>query len=168
MVLALAAAAMIPASSASAWVAESGNCTWSTSSIQLGVGGTSGTYRDTLKAARDNYNATTDVTITVTTSSSPAWQAYATNLGATGWEGQETRLCLSHKIHSSMRMNTHYAGSRTATNKKVIWLHEIGHGLGLGHVSSAYRVMYKSASEAYSNGITSLTSDEKAGINALY
>jgi predicted Zn-dependent protease len=51
---------------------------------------------------------------------------------------------------------------------KVVWLHELGHSIGLGHVSTLKRVMYTSASDAYFAGVTSLTSDEIAGVNSIY
>lgn len=71
----------------------------------------------------DSEAAAADVSITTTTSTGPAWQAYQVNVGDSGWKGQETRLCLNfgHKSYSSTRLNTYYTASKSSTNKKVIW-----------------------------------------------
>lgn len=70
---------------------------------------------------------------------------------------------------SLSRLNIYYLhGTEPINRLKVVWLHEIGHGLGLDHVTVLHRVMYKSASAAYFDGVTALTSDEISGINHLY
>jgi len=68
----------------------------------------------------------------------------------------------------SVKSNDYYLGGASVTRMKVVWLHEIGHGLGLDHVGTVKRVMYKSASDAYNAGVTALTDDEISGINKLY
>lgn len=105
------------------------------------------------------------------TTSGPTFTAANNNYGATGWEGHNEWNCLFANTTSSVaRVNDYYAANliSNAARIKMIWLHEVGHGLGLGHVSTVARVMYTSASGAYNAGVRTLTSDEIKGINALY
>lgn len=127
--------------------------------------------RTALYAALNNYTLGTDTNLTGVTTSGPTFTAANNNYGATGWEGQNTWVCPFGVTTSSLaRVNDYYVGN-LASNEgriRVIWLHEIGHGLGLDHVATVARVMYTSASQAYNAGVRNLTSDEINGINALY
>lgn len=70
---------------------------------------------------------------------------------------------------ATSRLNQYYLSNTDPEDRlKVVWEHEIGHGLGLNHVDTVTRVMYTSASEAYFHGIAGLTFDEINGINDLY
>ena len=71
-------------------------------------------------------------------------------------------------LNSSMHLNTYYLSAATPKRLKVVWAHEMGHSLGLGHVPELKRVMYSSASSAFNAGVEALTSDEVSGINSLY
>lgn len=86
------------------------------------------------------------------------------------WEGiTYTTWDSSNKLTSAIsQLNKHYCDNYADATKRVVWLHELGHGWGLGHVTATKRVMYKSASGAYKAGVRALTSDEINGINALY
>ena len=69
------------------------------------------------------------------------------------------------------KLNMYYLPGTSTTDVerlRVVWLHELGHGLSLGHVANNTAVMYTSASQAYFNGVRYLTSDEIAGINSVY
>lgn len=69
-----------------------------------------------------------------------------------------------------MRLNQYYiAKTAPALRIRLVWLHEMGHSLGLAHVNNAYRVMYGGGTgTVYANGVTTLSPDDKNGINALY
>ncbi len=147
-------------------------CKWSTPNLNINLSGTNGTMRTALYAALNNYTLGTDVNLTGVTSSGPTFTANNTNYGATGWEGQNNWGCVFGATNSSnARLNDYYLPN-LASNEgriRVVWLHEVGHGLGLDHVTNVVaRVMYTSASDAYYAGVRNLTSDEISGINALY
>lgn len=90
---------------------------------------------------------------------------------ATGWAGYNNWNCAFGITSSSFARVNDYYNANLASNEgriRVIWLHEIGHGLGLDHVSTVARVMYTPTSSAYNAGVRNLTFDEINGINALY
>lgn len=144
-------------------------CKWPTGN--LGVRNTlgAGTTRDALTAALNNYTVGTDVNLTQTSNNNEPFRTESYNYGATGWEGQSSWGCTAGITYSNLaKLNSYYLSTAPEGQKRVVWLHELGHGLGLGHVTTVARVMYTSASSAYGAGVRNLTSDEVAGINALY
>lgn len=146
-------------------------CKWSTPNLTIDVSLTNGVFRTAINSALNNYTLGTDVNLTSTTSTGPSFTARNTNYGATGWEGQNYYVCpFGNTTSSQARINQYYLfGTSDQEGRiRVVWLHEIGHGLGLNHVTSSSRVMYTSASQAFFNGVRNLTSDEIAGINSLY
>lgn len=144
-------------------------CRWNSSSVQLDIRYTNGNFRTALLNAIGNYNGSTDVALSPVYSSGPSFRAENGSYGATGWEGQNSYVCLYWFSSSTARVNMYYlSGTEPIDRLKMVWLHELGHGLGLDHVSVNTRVMWTSASDAYFNGTTSLTFDEIAGINSLY
>lgn len=144
-------------------------CDWGTLNINVDGSYTSGYFSTGLDQAISNYYGSTNLYLRRQNSSGNSFTAQNSNYGATGWEGNTNWSCFFGTTNSATaRLNMYYLQSAPTARLKVVWLHELGHGLGLGHVSSAYRVMYTSASAAYNNGIRSLTSDETSGINALY
>lgn len=144
---------------------------WASSSKVIDGSALSGNYSSALNSANAQFNAKTDVTIS-RSSSSTDWTALTGNYGNTQWEGYSTwnYTTSTGKITSAIsRVNTQYASSYSLGCLKVLWEHELCHVWGLGHVSSYYRVMYQSASDAYNLGsVHNLTSDEISGINSLY
>lgn len=128
-----------------------------------------GDFRTGINRAISNYNTATDVSVTAVDGSGPAWSADNASYGATGWEGNSSWTCLlGNTLNSSMHLNTYYLSAATPKRLKVVWAHEMGHSLGLGHVPELKRVMYSSASSAFNAGVEALTSDEVSGINSLY
>ena len=104
-----------------------------------------------------------------TTSDSTAFRAENSNYGANGWEGQNTWYCPLGVTHDSKaRLNAYYLSGASVARLKVVWLHELGHGVGLDHVSTKARVMNTSASSGYYAGVRSLTTDEISGVNYVY
>ncbi len=143
---------------------------WPNGSLQIDWRYVNGSFRTGLSDAVSNYNGSTDVSLSAVDQSGPTWTATNTNYGATGWEGQANWASFFGTTTScSMMLNQYYlSGTEPVTRLKVVWAHEAGHCLGLDHVSDSSRVMYTSASQAYFNGVTGLTSDEIDGINSLY
>lgn len=145
-------------------------CKWSTGTLNIDYRLVNGNFRTALNQATNGYNAYTDVNLTTVDSSGPSFTAQNTNYGATGWEGQASWSCpFGPTNNAQIRVNQYYlSGLEPVTRLKVVWMHEVGHALGLSHVSTVARVMYTSASAAYNAGVITLTSDEIAGINYLY
>lgn len=142
---------------------------WRTGALRVYVNTTSGSYRTAINQAAADYAAKSHAKLTNTTAAGPMFTAAQYNAGATGYEGQTTVNAIgSVTLSAHSVLNTHYLAGAPVARLKVVWLHELGHGLGLGHVTPAARVMQKSASAAYSAGVRTLTSDEVSGVNHLY
>lgn len=147
-------------------------CKWGSAAIKVDTRFVNGRFYTAIKQAISNYTAATDVTMSYVDASGPGLKAENGDYGYTGWEGQASWSCaLGRFIGVTARLNMTYLPSTSNSHiprLKVVWLHELGHSIGLGHVSTLKRVMYTSASAAYSAGVTSLTSDEIAGVNSIY
>lgn len=141
---------------------------WANGNLRIYVATTSGNYRTAIGQAATNISAT-DVNLTLTNDGGPAFSAAQTNEGATGYEGHtDQKFVGSRTLNAHAVLNTHYLAGKPVAQLKVVWLHELGHGLGLDHVSGTNHVMYKSASTAYGAGVRNLTADEVAGLNSIY
>lgn len=161
-------AAVVPALPAAAYTTT--GCKWNSANLNIDYRYVNGNFRSGIQQAASNYTYSTDTNLTLVDSSGPTFTAQNNNYGATGYEAQATWNCVGGWTYSGQaRVNQYYLnGTEPLTRLKVVWAHELGHMLGLGHVSGTNRVMYTSASTAYNNGVTGLTSDEINGINALY
>jgi predicted Zn-dependent protease len=92
------------------------------------------------------------------------------NFGNTGYDGITTVPPCSgvNGVWTSVvnvYANTFYTAGYTYTGKKNVYEHEIGHALGLAHVTACNQIMY---SAAWCNGIIGPQSDDIAGANFLY
>lgn len=145
-------------------------CKWSTKNINIDIRYVNGNFRTAIKSAITNYYNSTDVKPRAVDASGNSFTARNASYGANGWEGYATWTCvLGNTLSVDAKLNMYYlSGTEPVTRLKVVWLHELGHGFGLDHVTNNKRVMYTSASQAYFNGVTALTSDEVNGINYLY
>lgn len=165
--LAIAAALIAVPNVAQAYAYEGPS--WGNANLRIYMATTSGTYRTAINQASANYTSATDVNLTNTTTGGPAFSAADVNNGADGYEGfTNWSAPVGRTVSAHSTVNRYYLSGRTTANIKVVWLHELGHGLGLAHVSPVARVMNKSATAAYNAGIRNLTSDEVAGINNKY
>lgn len=132
---------------------------------------TSGNYRTALGHAVFEINQQTKVSFKWTTNTNYAWKAYSCMFGRTGWEGQAGwQLSNGRTKFASSALNITYLPSSLPLDRlKVVWLHELSHVWGLGHVKGINHVMNESASLAYlRGGVKTLTSDEKNAYKALY
>ena len=144
---------------------------WGSPTQKISASAISGTFETAMGNAVFEINQQTDVNFSWTDSTSPSWKSYAADYGATGWEGQsQWNVVLGSTRSASSKLNTRYLSTGMPFDRlKVVWLHELCHVWGLGHVSGINHVMYQSASDAYlRGGVRTLTSDEKNGINNLY
>ena len=145
-------------------------CKWPSSTLTIQVNpSVTGKYSTTLISAAANYRSSTDLKLSTSTTQRGSFQADAGNYGADGYEGYTNWVCgFGVTTNASSRVNSHYLGSAANARVQVVWLHELGHAVGLNHVSSTARVMYSSATTAYNNGVRNLTNDEVNGVNSLY
>ncbi len=146
-------------------------CKWSTPNLNVDIIATSGVSRTAIQSALSNYTAATDVNLTGVTTTGPTFKAQQFNYGDTGWSGLNTRVCpFGNTTSSLVQLNLYYVYNTAAYEgrMRLTWLHEIGHSLGLAHVTTVARVMYTSGLTAYNAGVRNLTFDEINGINALY
>jgi len=145
------------------------NSSWGNANLRIYVATTSGKYRTAINQASSNYTSATDLNLTNTTTGGPSFSAADVNNGADGYEGwTDWSAPVGRTISAHSTVNRHYVSGKTTANIKVIWLHELGHGLGLAHVTPVARVMHNPATGAYNAGVRNLTSDEVAGINKKY
>lgn len=159
---------MLGSAPASAYVKN--GCKWPASNLTIQVNSSvTGKYSTALANAAANYRNSTDLNLYTSTTKRGSFQADVANYGADGYEGFTNVACpLGVTTNASSRVNTHYLSSAVTARVQVVWLHELGHAIGLNHVTSTARVMYTSATTAYNNGVRSLTSDEVNGVNSIY
>jgi len=101
------------------------------------------------------------------TSSTAAFTVTYKNNGAAGYDGRSTWACDGHTGESWI--NTYYTNSYSVTKRKCVWVHEIGHVMGLNHSSTATAIMNSVSTSNYAAGIgCQLVADDSQGMNALY
>ncbi|MER7671792.1 matrixin family metalloprotease [Kitasatospora sp. NPDC096128] len=64
-----------------------------------------------------------------------------------------------------MKLNTHYTQNYNAWTIKGIAVHELGHAMGIDHVSDHNAVMHP---DAPGRNVNTPSADDTNGINALY
>jgi len=146
-------------------------CSWRDLFLYIDYRYVNGNFRTAFQQAASRYTYSTDMDLYPSDSGGNSFTAEHSNYGATGWEGYSTWSCnwFSRTTAATAKLNQYYpSGFEPITRLKVVWEHELGHGIGLAHVGTVQRVMYSSASDAYFSGVTDLTFDEINGVNALY
>ena len=154
---------LLGASSASAytttgcsWGAYGTNVTWQNNAP-------AGDYYNSGSAAGYSWAATTD--INGMSPNNGLIVGYLDNKGANGYNGWTTWNCSgSTTTFANATLNPYYTNGFSYANKKTVWVHELGHALGLNH-SGTYAIMYHCST---CTGFTQPQSDDIAGINALY
>jgi predicted Zn-dependent protease len=166
--LALAAALITIPNAASAYSLH--GYKWPDRNLRIYMNTTStGNFRNAINQASSNYTSATDVNLTNTTTGGPRFTARDYDAGATDYEGWTDVVHPGGRVESAQSMlNRHYLAGKSVAQLKVVWMHELGHGLGINHVSPTARVMHNPATGAYNAGVRNLTSDDIAGINNLY
>lgn len=144
-------------------------CRWGSSQLRFNVDNTSQTARDAINQASGNYTTNTSAKIT-NISTYSAWAAQNADFGPNGLHGEARWKCDGNNItyESQTYLNNYYMSGKPVAQLRVVWLHEMGHSLGLGHSTSTGDVMYECPSCAYSAGTRYLSLDERNAINYLY
>lgn len=144
---------------------------WSSSTIIVGAyGDVSGTYRTALQQAIDNYNQQTHVHLSIHNGgpivAQVVYESHKDWAGLCERDGSQPPYRITW---ARTKMNTRWMTSGTSVAKKrLVWLHELGHALGLNHTNNASTVMYFNADYSSFNGVQYLTRDDINGINAQY
>ncbi|WP_051506814.1 matrixin family metalloprotease [Saccharibacillus sacchari] len=93
----------------------------------------------------------------------------ADNYGNTGWNAKCTNyrdfITFGNINSSVIEANFYYMDSMSSTYKKGVFSHEMGHGMGLAHVTDTKQIMCTSAD---GRAVFKPGSDDIAGINHLY
>jgi hypothetical protein len=91
-------------------------------------------------------------------------------MGATSYSGWTDWNCPGGvTVSADSRVNTYYTNSYSAATRKSVWVHEIGHGLGLNHSALANAVMNMCPPCVYNSyGTNTPITDDINGMNALY
>lgn len=88
--------------------------------------------------------------------------------GKTGWSGRATNyrewVTTGDYVDSVVQGNLYYLNNYGASTVKGVWAHELGHALGLDHVSGDNKLMYDNDGRT----VYKPTSDEINGVNSLY
>jgi Matrixin len=124
-----------------------------------------------LASARGEWNvAGTPIRIWTTSSSDAEIKVNGDYYGNTGWSGRCTNYrdwIVGGDIDSSV-IDANYtylkASNYNLTKNKGVFSHEIGHALGLGHVSGSNKLMYDNDGRT----VYKPTQDEIDGVNYLY
>ncbi|GAA5207204.1 MULTISPECIES: matrixin family metalloprotease [Microbacterium] len=154
---------LFSASSASAYTLT--GCSWGPygTTVTWQLNAPAGDYYDTGLAAGYSWAATTD--INGMSPNNGLLVGYLDNKGANMYSGWTDWQCNGNKtVYANATLNPYYTNGYSYANKKKVWLHELGHGLGLNH-SGSYAIMY---TPVQSTGFTQPQPDDISGINSLY
>ena len=96
---------------------------------------------------------------------SGALTLYDPTVSNVSWDGYTTWSYSGSSFNNAqVKLNTYYTRNESASEIQGVAAHELGHAMGIGHVSSC-ALMYPNTPRC---GIDTPTSDDVNGINALY
>lgn len=92
------------------------------------------------------------------------------NNGNNGYDGWTTWTCNGSSLSTAkVTVNYYLTKNYSSKKKQVVWAHEVGHGVGIGHSASGAMVMYTCAACVYSTyGYYEPRSDDINAANYLY
>ncbi|MEY2848616.1 MAG: hypothetical protein RI885_1281 [Actinomycetota bacterium] len=100
-------------------------------------------------------------------SSTATFKVTYRNDGASGYDGKSVFACGS--TPGAAWINIYYTNSYSVTKRKCVWIHEIGHVMGMAHSSVSNAIMNSVSTSNYNLGLScQLVSDDTQGMNALY
>lgn len=169
MVLILAAAIIGPlgvASPASAYVLI--GCKWTSGAPTVNYHNLGGvTFSSEINNAASTWSGYTDVNMYSNTGSTLG--VYYQNNGASGYAGLTPMACSGGSIlHAEPRINIYYTNSYSTGKRKAVWVHELGHALGINHAPGNVIMNQCPPCLFDSVGYNWPTTDDVAGINYLY
>lgn len=121
-----------------------------------------------LTSAMSRWSSATDVNLYA--SSSSVLDAFTANLNDFNLAGKSNWSCTNGwTTWSNARLNTQTTPGYVTEKKTTVWLHELGHALGLNHTGGLAAVMYTCPPCAFEDyGTTTPRPDDVSGMNSLY
>lgn len=141
-------------------------CKWGSSRITY-TDQALGQYSPSLRDAAYSWGTYTDIDGMYPTGGNMT--AGSTYSGANGLDGYTTWNCpFGNLFTSRVELNWYYGQSMSYGQLRVVWAHELGHGVGLNH-SGVGNVMYSCARCTYNSyGRYNPAPDDIAGMNSIY
>ena len=123
----------------------------------------SGDYWNSATSAGYSWASATDINGMSPTSG--LLVGYTDNKGNSGYDGWTSwGWSGSATVYANTTLNPYYTDGYSYANKTTVWVHELGHALGLGH-SGSNAIMYYCST---CTGFTTPQPDDVNGINSLY
>lgn len=162
--------ALLPSESAGAYT--NAHCRQPSPKVFTRVGGSS-SYVTASNAALSDWKAT-PTPITFTPATTYKLGIDVGGYGSSGYDGITYTYCGTgvQTSASNSYYNSYYTNAYTATAKRQVMVHEVGHALGLGHAGSAscsgQPIMYPSSSRYFTCHHVVPQTDDVNGINVIY
>ena len=139
------------------------------SSASIGINvNTVSAYATAYSTAMSAWTPTTEVSITQDGGAN--WAAVSGHYGNTGRTGHTSWTCnlLYRRSSVASQLNRTYLDPYPAGKRALVAMHELGHGIGVGHSTVGNPVMYHCSGCSFDAGTRTLTADDIAGANARY
>lgn len=144
-------------------------CRWSSATITWMDNAISTSHKPAAQSASSRWSSSTDVNLSWST----AYKALKVgdySMGNNGYDGWTTWSCPGGTyINANADLNNTYTNAFSTDKRTAIYVHELGHALGLAHSNSLAVMMYHSPAHVYNTyGFISPRTDDRSGMNAVY